>query len=154
LATFFHDIGKIMVPAAIINKSGSLDPEERDVMNTHPTLGEKICLELGPLEEVAEFVACHHERPNGQGYPRGLKARETPALARILAVVEVYDALRSKRSYKESFSLEQSLEILYQSGTSGNLDKLVVDEFVRFARNKDAGRSAAEKIVHQGIVLI
>jgi len=135
LAAFFHDIGKLLIPANILNKSDSLTPAEYELMNTHPVLGEEICSKLGPFEQVAHLVACHHERPNGTGYPKGLKGREIPELARILAVIEVYDALRSKRSYKPPFPLEQSLEILHQNAANGNLDAQVVSDFARFAEN-------------------
>ena len=132
LATLFHDIGKVTIPAHIINKQAPLNTEEHKALRTHPALGEKICLELGPFEEIAALVASHHERPNGTGYPRGLKGDEISALARILAVIEIYDALRSTRSYKVPFSLEKSLEILHQNAVKGNLDENVVEEFSRF----------------------
>ena len=132
LGTFFHDIGKVVIPAEIINKKGPLDLEERKIMRTHPIWGEKICLELGPLDEIASLVACHHERPNGTGYPRGLKGDEIPALARILAIIEIFDALRSERSYKKPFSLEQSIDILHEGAAAGNLDQHVVSEFTKF----------------------
>lgn len=132
LATLFHDIGKVMIPAHIINKQAPLNAEERRVLRTHSTLGEKICSDLGPFEEIAFLVGSHHERPNGTGYPRGLSGDEISVLARILAVIEIYDALRSTRSYKLPFSLEKSLEILHQNAGKGNLDKNVVEEFSRF----------------------
>ncbi|MFQ5684507.1 MAG: HD-GYP domain-containing protein [Candidatus Binatia bacterium] len=132
LATFFHDIGKVGIPAHITNKAGPLDQAEKKIMQTHPGLGENICLELGPFEEIAYLVGCHHERPNGTGYPRGLKGDEISELACILAIIEIYDALRSKRSYKQPFSLEQSLEVLYQNAEAGHVDKNIVVEFDRF----------------------
>lgn len=132
LGTFFHDIGKVAIPAEIINKKGPLKLEERKIIRTHPIWGEKICLELGPLDEIAYLVACHHERLNGTGYPRGLKGDEIPLVARILAIIEIYDALRSERSYKKPFSLEQSLDILREGAAAGNLDQHVVSEFTKF----------------------
>lgn len=137
LATLFHDIGKVMIPAHIINKQAPLDSEEQKVLRTHPALGEKICLDLSPFEEVAVLVGSHHERPNGTGYPRGLKADEISLLARILAVIEIYDALRSARSYKLPFSLEKSIEILHQNAVKGNLDENVVEEFSSFVGKTD-----------------
>jgi HD-GYP domain-containing protein (c-di-GMP phosphodiesterase class II) len=137
LATLFHDIGKAMIPAYIINKQAPLNTEEHNVLRAHPALGEKICLDLGPFEEIAALVGSHHERPNATGYPRGLKADEISFLARILAVIEIYDALRSTRSYKVPFSLEKSLEILHQNAVNGNLDENVVEEFSRFVGKTD-----------------
>jgi len=133
LGAFLHDIGKVLIPAEIINKPGPLDPQERKIMMTHAALGEKICYELGPLDEIAHLVGSHHERPNGTGYPRGLREREISPLSRILAIIEIYDALRSERSYKKPFSLEQSLDILRQSAAAGDLDSNVTEEFAKFA---------------------
>jgi putative two-component system response regulator len=133
LGAFLHDIGKVLVPGEIINKPGPLSPEERKIMMTHAGLGEQICLELGPLDEIAHLVGSHHERPNGTGYPRGLRESEISYLSRILAIIEIYDALRSERSYKQSFSVEQSLAILRKSAAAGDLDSNVVEEFAKFA---------------------
>jgi HD-GYP domain-containing protein (c-di-GMP phosphodiesterase class II) len=133
LGTLFHDIGKVMIAAEIINKPGPLSSKEREIMLTHPALGENICLRLGPFEEIASLVACHHERPNGTGYPKGLKGEEISPLARVLAIIEIYDALRSERSYKKAFSLEESLGILYRDADLGNLDGGLVRDFAQLA---------------------
>ncbi|MGH7829091.1 MAG: HD-GYP domain-containing protein, partial [Candidatus Binatia bacterium] len=133
LGAFFHDIGKAFIPAEILNKRGSVDAEERRVMMTHAGLGESVCRELGPFEEIAELVGSHHERPNGAGYPRGLRGSEISDLSRILAVIEIYDALRSERSYKKAYSLERSLEILRRGAAAGDLDANVTVEFAKFA---------------------
>lgn len=132
LASFFHDIGKAMIPAQIINKKTALTLEEYEVMKTHSELGEKICIEMEPLQEIAMLVACHHERPNGTGYPRQLKGDEIPELSRIMAVIDVYDSLRSRRSYKNYLSQERSLEIVHEDAVRGNLDKRTVTEFTEF----------------------
>src|ERR1051326_4369382 len=97
-ATFFHDAGKISIPAAILQKPGPLTDEEFAVMKTHPVLSAEMCLKLGALEEVATLVAAHHEKLDGSGYPRGLKDKDIPFLARIVATIEIYDALRNERS--------------------------------------------------------
>ncbi len=133
LGTFFHDIGKVLIPTEIINKRGPLDTEERKFMMTHAELGERICRGLGPFEEIADLVGSHHERPNGTGYPKGRRGEEISDLSRILAIIEIYDALRSERSYKKPFSLEQSLEILHQNAADGNLDSHATEEFAKFA---------------------
>jgi putative two-component system response regulator len=135
LGAFFHDIGKVLIPAEIINKRGPLDAEERKTMMTHAELGRKICSDLGPFEEIADLVGSHHERPNGTGYPSGLKGDEISHLTRILAIIEIYDALRSERSYKKPFSIEQSLDILYQNASDGNLDSNIMHEFAKFVLN-------------------
>jgi diguanylate cyclase (GGDEF)-like protein len=132
LGTFFHDAGKVSIPSEILQKPGPLTPEEFAVMRNHPTLGAEICLKLGPLEEIAPLVACHHEKLDGTGYPKGLTAKDIPFLARIVATIEIYDALRSERVYKQPFSLEKSIEILRAEGNAGHLDRGLVDEFIKF----------------------
>jgi putative two-component system response regulator len=150
LGAFFHDIGKVFIPAEILNKRGPVSAEERRLIMTHAELGEEICRELGPFEEIAELVGAHHERPNGRGYPKGLRGNEIAAPSRILATIEVYDALRSERSYKKAYSLEQSLEILHQSGKRGDLDENVTAEFTKFARRLQ-GKSHSPDRFHYGL---
>lgn len=135
-ATFFHDAGKISIPAAILQKPGPLTDEEFAVMKTHPLLSAEICLKLGPLEDISALVAAHHEKLDGTGYPRGLKDKEIPFLARIVATIEIYDALRSERVYKAPFSLEKSVEILREEAAAGHLDKNLIDAFVRFGESQ------------------
>lgn len=135
LATFFHDAGKVSIAPEIVQKNGPLTPEEFKVMEAHPTLGAEICLKLGPLEEISPIVGAHHEKLDGSGYPQGLKAKDIPLAARILALIEIYDALRSERCYKPPFSLERSLEILRSEASAGHLDRGLVDEFVKFGES-------------------
>lgn len=150
LGAFFHDIGKVFIPAEILNKRGPVNAEERRLMTTHAELGKNICRELGHFEEIAELVGSHHERPNGTGYPRGLRGNEIAAPSRILATIEVYDALRSERSYKKAYLLEQSLEILHQSGKRGDLDENVTAEFTKFARTLQWKSRSADRF-HYGL---
>lgn len=134
LGAFFHDVGKVFISTEIINKKGPLDAKERRIMMTHAEFGESICKDLGPFDEIAELVGAHHERPNGTGYPKGLSGNEISYLSRILAIIEIYDALRSERSYKKPFTVEQSFDILTQNATEGNLDSNIVQEFAKFAQ--------------------
>jgi diguanylate cyclase (GGDEF)-like protein len=136
LATFFHDAGKVSIPAAILQKPGPLTPEEFEVMKTHPVLSAEICLKLGPLEEIASLVAAHHEKLDGSGYPRGLKDKDIPFLARIVATIEIYDALRNERAYKQPFSVEKSVEILREEAAAGHLDKNLIEAFVKFGESQ------------------
>ncbi len=136
LAMFFHDAGKIQIPREILQKPGPLTEEEFKVMKTHPTLGAEICLKLGPLEEIAPLVAAHHEKLDGTGYPNGLKDKDIPYIARILAIIEIYDALRSERVYKQPFSLEKSVEILRAEAVAGHLDRDLVDAFIKFGESQ------------------
>ncbi len=136
LATFFHDAGKVSIPVAILQKPGPLTPDEFEVMKTHPVLGAEICMKLGPLEEIAPLVAAHHEKLDGTGYPRRLGEKDIPLLARIVATIEIYDALRNERAYKPPFSLEKSVEILRQEAAAGRLDKNLIDAFIKFGESQ------------------
>jgi len=136
LATFFHDAGKVSIPVAILQKPGPLTPDEFEVMKTHPVLGADMCLKLGPLEEIAPLVGAHHEKLDGSGYPQHLTEKDIPFLARIVATIEIYDALRNERAYKPPFSLEKSVEILRQEAAAGRLDKNLIDEFVKFGESQ------------------
>lgn len=114
-----HDLGKIAVDDAILRKPGRFTPEEYDVMKTHPVKGAAIVDNLLSSLESPEFVVIaknvalsHHERFDGKGYPFGLKGAEIPLEARIMAIADVYDALVSKRCYKDRFSFEKAFDII------------------------------------------
>jgi diguanylate cyclase (GGDEF)-like protein/putative nucleotidyltransferase with HDIG domain len=101
LAGMVHDIGKVGVPDEILNKPGSLTSDELEVIRRHPELGAQI-LEHASLADVRAWVAAHHERPDGHGYPRGLRGQEIPIEARIVAVADAYEAMTSDRSYRSA----------------------------------------------------
>lgn len=128
-----HDVGKIAVPDAILLKSGSLTDEEQKIMRNHPAVGYGIVNKIEFLSEAAEIVyVSHHERFDGSGYPRGLKGEEIPLGARLFAVVDVYDALTSIRSYHAPMSHEEALvEIKKESGR--HFDPNVVKVFLTTA---------------------
>ena len=131
-----HDIGKIAVPDSILNKPGKLTKEEFDIMKTHTTVGGKILtsiIEMVPethyLNEAKNLATYHHERWDGKGYPTGLAGENIPLSARIMAVADVFDALVSKRSYKEGFPLDKAMNIIIEErGT--HFDPTLVDVFV------------------------
>lgn len=131
-----HDIGKIGVPDKILLKPGKLDDDEWDIMKKHTNIGAEI-LKGSSAEyiKVAEIIAYyHHERWDGTGYPEGLKGEEIPLSARIVAVVDVFDALVSERPYKMAFSLEKAFAII-ESEKGVHFDPKVVDVF--FAAKKE-----------------
>ena len=113
-ASPMHDIGKIGIPDAILQKSGPLTPEERTIVGQHPRIGADILSNpSNPLIATARDVALtHHEHWNGEGYPNGLSGEQIPISGRIVGVVDVFDALVSKRCYKESLCLDASLGII------------------------------------------
>ena len=95
-------MGKIGIPLNIINKEGKLTDEEYEIIKKHPVIGEEILSGISEYPYLSIAAHYHHERYNGRGYPRGLKGEDIPEIARIVAVADVYDAMTSKRSYRES----------------------------------------------------
>ena len=131
-----HDIGKIGINDDILRKASTLDYDEFEYMKTHTILGketfEKIMKETGEnrfLLLAKDLAYCHHERWDGTGYPNGLKGEDIPFYARILAIVDVYDALTSRRTYKEAFSHREAVEII-RNGRGTLFDPELVDVFV------------------------
>ena len=117
-AALVHDVGKIEVPDAILNKPGPLTPDERRIVERHPVTGHRMCSRLGFLPEELGAIRHHHERWDGTGYPDRLAGEAIPLLARVLAVVDVYDALTSERSYRQAWSHDQAFAyILQQAGS-------------------------------------
>jgi putative nucleotidyltransferase with HDIG domain len=130
LGAMLHDIGKFKVPDAILKKPGPLTPEEWTVMRRHPEYGAEIVEKIDFLRGASEVVRNHHERFDGTGYPRGLKGEEIPLAARIFMVADAYDAITSKRVYKEAVPADIALEeIRRSSGT--HFDPSVVSAFER-----------------------
>ena len=134
-----HDVGKIQVPDAILNKPGRLTDEEFDQMKLHTTAGGDIIAramdmvaeaDSGYLKEAQNLARYHHEKWNGMGYPCGLKGEEIPLSARIMAVADVFDALVSRRSYKEGFPYEKAMAII-QEGSGSHFDPQVAEAFLR-----------------------
>ena len=140
-ASALHDIGKIAIPEEILNKPGRLTKEEFEIMKTHTTIGSEMLDNIEgygdePLVRTA-YAICrwHHERYDGRGYPAGLVGEQIPISAQIVALADVYDALVSKRSYKEAFSHETAVQMIL-NGECGTFNPLILDCL----------RSAADKI--------
>lgn len=131
-----HDIGKIGITDDVLRKNSSLDPEEFEYMKSHSLIGgqtfDKIMEEAGStsfLETARSMAMYHHEKWDGTGYPEQLKGEEIPLAARMLAIVDVYDALTSRRSYKEAFSHEKAMQII-TDGRGTAFDPELIDMFV------------------------
>lgn len=125
-----HDIGKIGVPDAILNKPGPLTPEERSVMETHPVLAHQILSTIDFLKPALDIPYSHHEKWDGSGYPQRLKGSEIPLSARIFAIVDVYDALTSDRPYRRAWSREKAIQFI-QDQSGKHFDPTVVSVFLR-----------------------
>jgi HD-GYP domain-containing protein (c-di-GMP phosphodiesterase class II) len=125
-----HDIGKVGIPDSILLAPRKLTDEEFEIMKTHSAIGYDILKNRPTLEMAAEIAYTHHEKYNGKGYPQGLKETEIPLCGRIVAVIDVYDALRSERPYKKPWPHEKAAEtIIKDSGE--HFDPMVVDAFIK-----------------------
>jgi putative nucleotidyltransferase with HDIG domain len=128
-ACLLHDIGKIGIPDGILNKTSELSEKEREHIINHPVLGKQILGTMSEFVEILEIIYHHHERVDGNGYPNGLKHDEIPLLARILAVADTYDAMRSERPYRQAKTKEQAIrELELAKGTQ--LDEQIVTTFI------------------------
>jgi HD-GYP domain-containing protein (c-di-GMP phosphodiesterase class II) len=155
LATILHDIGKIGIPDAILNKPGSLTDEEWSIMRTHPEIGRQILEELGGVfHQLAQIVVAHHERWDGRGYPHGWAEEAIPLNARILTVVDSYDAMTSYRPYREPMPVSQARKEL-QRCSGSQFDPSVVAAFLEVLDEQEEMISATSPDVRtQGRVLI
>ena len=124
-----HDIGKLVLDDAIINKPGKLTPDEFEMVKQHPLVGYKICHPLKSVRYALPVIRWHHEKLDGSGYPDGLRGDEIPITVRIMTIVDVYDALTTIRSYKDAFSSLQALTILEEEVAKGWWDGNLVKIF-------------------------
>jgi putative two-component system response regulator len=133
-----HDIGKIAIPDAIILKPSSLTPDEWKLMREHPVIGERICAPLKSFRLVLPIIRHHHEKFDGSGYPDGLRGDATPITARVMQIVDVYDALTTVRPYKPAFSITDALQTMKQEVARGWWDAQIFDQFEQLVRSGTA----------------
>jgi ribonuclease P protein subunit RPR2 len=126
-AFLLHDIGKVAIPDGILFKAGTLDSQEREVMQRHPVIGEDIISEIAFLEPARALVRHHHERWDGGGYPDGLAGLEIPLVARVFALADALDALTSDRPYRAAVAIAQAREEIESS--DGQFDPAVLEAF-------------------------
>lgn len=132
LAAHLHDIGTVAIPDSILLKKGELTLEERELIKQHVLIGEKICRPMQHRQGIAQIIRHHHERWNGSGYPDGLSGDQIPLLAQIFQILDIYDALTSKRPYKQALEPKPALEILKQEGEKGWRNPELVQKFTQF----------------------
>ena len=114
-----HDLGKVALPDAILLKPGPLTPEERRILEQHPVRGYQICRPLRSFRNVLPIILHHHEKFDGSGYPDGLKGEQIPLTARVLQIVDVYDALTTDRPYRRALSPAEALETMKREVQKG-----------------------------------
>ncbi|MGM9568090.1 MAG: HD domain-containing phosphohydrolase [Clostridia bacterium] len=129
VAGLFHDIGKIGIPDGILQKPGKLTEEEKAQIKQHPALGGKILKSISSFHDILPFVEAHHERMDGTGYPKGLLGDEIPEESRIISVADAFDAMTSKRTYRDNFSLSEAIAEL-ERGKNTQFDAEIVDVFL------------------------
>jgi len=133
LAGYLHDIGKIGIKETILNKPGKLDEEEWDLIQQHPVVAGRILGPIPELSDVIDIIVHHHERYDGTGYPDGLEGNSIPLGARILAVADTYDALTSRRPYRDPLALEEAYRILGEAAGT-YLDPVIARAFLNLKR--------------------
>ena len=149
MASILHDVGKVATPDHILFKPGPHTPDEREIMKQHSPIGARILRKAAKMVEGSNYLSIgadiaggHHEQFDGTGYPQGLRAEDIPLAARIVAIVDVYDALVHKRCYKEPWQLQRALDYIRErSGTQ--FDPKVVDAFFEFIAEETAGQQGA-----------
>ena len=137
MGALLHDIGKVGVPDSILNKPDKLTPEEYEVVKRHPEFGWTVIRKLRGLEQSSLYVLHHHENFDGTGYPAKLKGHETPIGARIVSVIDAFDAMVSARPYRKGMPIPEALRRLHE--VSGKqFDPAVVNSFTEFAQKEMA----------------
>ena len=133
MAALLHDAGKVGVPDAILRKPGPLDPEEWRVMRMHPEFSWAVLRLVPGLERASLFALHHHEKYDGSGYPAGLRGHEIPIGARIVSVIDAFDAMVATRPYKQGLPCDEALRRL-TTDSGSHFDPVVVEHFMRIAR--------------------
>jgi diguanylate cyclase (GGDEF)-like protein/putative nucleotidyltransferase with HDIG domain len=151
-AALLHDVGKIGVPDELINRSGSLSPQEYDVVKTHSVAGYNIISHVPSLSRCLPAVLHHHERYDGTGYPRGLKGETIPVSARILAISDAFAAMISARPYSPALTFKEAIQQL-QTGAGRQFDPGLVGLFIPIALSispEDAARTSLPEMLDHG----
>lgn len=133
VAALLHDIGKVGIPDAILNKPGKLSPDEYELMKKHPEFGWAVLHQVPGMERASLLILHHHERVDGKGYPAGLKGDEIPIGSRIVCAIDAFDAMVSNRPYRAGLPFEEAVRrLVADAGTQ--FDTEVVNHFIPVAR--------------------
>jgi HD-GYP domain-containing protein (c-di-GMP phosphodiesterase class II) len=137
VAGLLHDVGKLGVPGHVLHKPGPLTEDERAMVNMHPEIGQRILQGVGGLDHAVPAVLWHHERWDGQGYPHRLSGERIPRLARLMSIVDSFDAMRRDRPYRAALSAEDSLREI-REGAGRQFDPRLAETFVRLVHREPA----------------
>jgi putative two-component system response regulator len=151
LAAKLHDIGKVGVPEAILNKPARLTADEFRQIQEHPSIGERIVAPVIRNREILAAIRGHHERLDGGGYPDGLTGAQIPLLARLLTIADCFDALTSARAYRAALPVPQALEFL-RAGAGSHFDPAFVQAFVALVANASSSRGASQLLIRTGLL--
>lgn len=149
LAARVHDIGKIFVPSKVLNKPGRLNDEEWGIIRRHSVDSERIFKKLLPDQEVASVIRSHHERWDGKGYPDGLRGKNIPLGARIIAVADTFDAMTSKRSYRDAMAELHAFQVIEENAGSQfdpDVARVAVTLFRNIHRDQKGGQVIKERL--------
>ena len=133
-----HDIGKIGIPDAILNKPGRLTDEEFAIMKSHTTKGANILKDISTIPNIVEGAKYHHERYDGAGYPEGLKGEDIPYIARIICCADCYDAMATRRVYKEPYPKEKIISE-FEKGKGVQFDEKIADVVIKLIEENKMG---------------
>jgi len=148
-AGIVHDIGKVAVPDAILLKPSRLTGEEWKLIKEHPAVGERICAPLKSFRLVLPIIRHHHEKLDGTGYPDGLRGEAIPITARVLQIVDVYDALTTERPYKKAFTIVDALQTMKEEVAKGWWDPRIFGEFERLVTSGTANLLSKRAVAAQ-----
>lgn len=135
-AGILHDIGKIGLSETLLLKPAPLAEDELEVIKQHPLIGEEICKPLQSLHQILPAIRHHHERWDGRGFPDGLKGKEIPLMARVLSIVDSYDAMLSERPYRDGRSEKTVISIMEEERDLGQWDPELLDAFVKMIKER------------------
>jgi len=145
LAGLLHDIGKIGVSELVLRKRGRLTDEERSIIQAHPRIGAAILSEIRQMDEIIPGVLSHHERLDGKGYPQGLAGEQIPLVARIISLADAFDAMTSKRVYRDAMSIRRALTEI-EKGIGTQFDETTARVFL------DSDIEKLWKIIQDGYI--
>ncbi|MFW6262863.1 MAG: HD-GYP domain-containing protein, partial [Thermotogota bacterium] len=132
-AGLVHDLGKILIPDAILNKTTKLTQDEFEVIKQHPVWGYETLKNSDRLKNIAELVLHHHERWDGNGYPYRLRGKEIPEISRIITIVDAWDAMSSKRSYREPLDFKAALNEI-KNNAGKQFDPVFAGVFIKMMK--------------------